>query len=159
MSDELAEAARQAGQHLLVWEEDREWLTDHEVALYREAISNYYLSTLTAPTPVTPEACEAMGAREGLKPIERLLNLAKDFATNYDCDHDCNAGGRCRVCESEIAIREVLGSKADSLLNGPYYGSRPEIVESLKAAGCPVDHLQPTPTLSRPKAKKKNRDL
>lgn len=52
MSDELAEAARLAGQRLLAWEEDREWLTDHEVALYREAIANHYLSTLTAPTPV-----------------------------------------------------------------------------------------------------------
>lgn len=61
--------------------------------------------------------------------LQRLLNFAKDVATNYDHEGRDECYGSCRRCAAEAVIREVLGDKADSLLNGPYYGSDPEHVK------------------------------
>lgn len=74
-----------------------------------------------------------------MTPVQLLLNFAKDLATNYDCQ--CDGDSDCHACKAEAVIREVLGDKAESLLKGPYYGSAPDIVESLKDMGRPTDHL------------------
>jgi hypothetical protein len=72
--------------------------------------------------------------------LQTLLNFAKDLSNNYDCE--CYRNDQtCRACKATEVIREVMGDKADSLLDGPYYGSSPEIVDYLSSVGKPTDHL------------------
>jgi hypothetical protein len=74
--------------------------------------------------------------------VQKLLNFAKGLAINYGCE--CRPGGydiACRRCSARDVIKEVLGDKADSLIDGPYYGTSKELVAFLVEMGQPTDHL------------------
>ena len=52
---------------------------------------------------------------------KRLLNFAKDMATNYDHEGEYRCYRSCHVCAAEKIIREVLGDNAHWFIHGPYY--------------------------------------
>lgn len=56
---------------------------------------------------------------------DKLLNFAKNVATNYDHEeytreHREGYGGICRECSATEVIRDVLGDDAEAFLKGPY---------------------------------------